>query len=136
MAIVKLGKRPETFPHTVTFPMLEGGEGSIPVTYKYRTRKEFGVFWDELTAGADASTADKASDKATDNPVEKFSLAKLYAKASTKNAQDVLKIITDWGLDAELSIENVQQLNDELPLAVATIVGDYYTAMTTGRLGN
>lgn len=132
MAIVKLGKRPETFPHTVKFPMLEGGEGTVPVTYKYRTRKEFGAFWDELTAGADASTNNSASD----NPIEKFSLAKLYAKSSVKNAQDVLKIITDWGLDEELSIESVQQLNDELPLAVATLVGDYYTAMTTGRLGN
>jgi hypothetical protein len=68
--------------------------------------------------------------------VEKFSLAKIYAKASTKNAQDVLKIITGWGLDVDLDMDSVQQLNDELPLAVATIVGDYYTAMTTGRLGN
>jgi hypothetical protein len=134
MAIVKLGKRPETFSHICKFPMLEGGEGSVPVTYKYRTRKEFGAFWDELTGSSDAVVqADKAD---STNPVEKFSLAKIYAKASTKNAQDVLQIITAWGLDAELSIESVQQLNDELPLAVATIVGDYYTAMTTGRLGN
>lgn len=131
MAIVKLGKRPETFPHTVKFPMLEGGEGAVPVTYKYRTRKEFGALWDEITAGNEAASKSDSTD-----PVEKFSLEKIYAKASVKNAQDVLKIITDWGLDAELSIENVQQLNDELPLAVATIVGDYYTAMTTGRLGN
>ena len=48
----------------------------------------------------------------------------------------MLKIITVWGLDVVLSMDSVQQLNDELPLAVATIVGDYYTAMTTGRLGN
>jgi hypothetical protein len=134
MAIVKLGKRPETFSHTVKFPMLEGGEGTVPVTYKYRTRKEFGAFWDELTGSADAAAQAENADST--NPVEKFSLAKIYAKASTKNAQDVLKIITGWGLSEELSMDSVQQLNDELPLAVATIVGDYYTAMTTGRLGN
>jgi len=134
MAIVKLGKRPETFSHTVKFPMLEGGEGTVPVTYKYRTRKEFGAFWDELTGSADAAAQAENADST--NPVEKFSLAKIYANASTKNAQDVLKIITGWGLSEELSMDSVQQLNDELPLAVATIVGDYYTAMTTGRLGN
>lgn len=134
MAIVKLGKRPETFSHTCKFPMLEGGEGIVPVTYKYRTRKEFGAFWDKLTASTDAAAKSDKPDST--NPVEQFSLAEIYAKASVKNAQDVLQIITAWGLDEELNITNVQQLNDELPLAVATIVGDYYTAMTTGRLGN
>jgi hypothetical protein len=83
-----------------------------------------------------ADAAAQAENADSTNPVEKFSLAKIYAKASTKNAQDVLKIITGWGLSEELSMDSVQQLNDELPLAVATIVGDYYTAMTTGRLGN
>jgi hypothetical protein len=134
MAIVKLGKRPETFSHICKFPMLEGGEGTVPVTYKYRTRKEFGAFWDELTGSTEAAAKSDKPDST--DPVEKFSLAKIYAKASTKNSQDVLKIITGWGLEEELSLESVQQLNDELPLAVATIVGDYYTAMTTGRLGN
>ena len=134
MAIVKLGKRPETFSHICKFPMLEGGEGTVPVTYKYRTRKEFGAFWDELT-GSTESAAKSDKPDSTD-PVEKFSLAKIYAEASTKNAQDVLKIITGWGLADDLNMDTVQQLNDELPLAVATIVGDYYTAMTTGRLGN
>lgn len=138
MSLVKLGARPATFAHTVKIKLLEGGEGLIPVTYKYRTRTEFSEFWDKLTAATSqamqAASPKEGSDAA--DPVEAFSLAKIYAKASTKNAQDVLDIITGWGLDEDLTLDAVMQLNDELPLAVATIVGDYYTASTTGRLGN
>lgn len=131
MSLVKLGSRPATFPHTIKITLLDGSQGVIPVSYKYRTRSEFSEFWDKLTASSEPVTGAAESD-----PVERFSLAKTFAKASHKNAEDVLKIITGWGLDVDLTLDNVMQLNDELPLAITTLVADYFTAMTTGRLGN
>ena len=132
MSKVKLGNRPESFPHTLKFPMLDGTEGVITVDYKYRTRSEFAAFWDRITA-----TSDKAVAAETAGTEEgKRSLAKMFATANKKNAEDVMDMITGWDLDEELSVQNVMQLNDELPQAIATLVGDYYQALTTGRLGN
>lgn len=132
MSKVKLGDRPKSFPHTLKFPMLDGTEGVIPVSYKYRTRSEFAAFWDTITASTDKAVAAEVAG----TEEGKRSLAQMFAKASRKNAQDVLEMLDSWGLDADLSIDSVMQLNDELPQAVATLVGDYYTALTTGRLGN
>ena len=50
---IKLGSRPKSFTRIVKFPMLEGGEGSIECTFKYRTRSEFGVFIDALVESDD-----------------------------------------------------------------------------------
>lgn len=132
MSKVKLGQRPEAFPHTIKFPMLDGTEGVITVQYKYRTRSEFAAFWDRITAASDkAMTAENAGSEEG-----KRSLAKMFATANKKNAEDVLDILKGWDLDEDLNFDNVMQLCDELPQAVAAVVGDYYTALTTGRLGN
>lgn len=130
MAKIKLGARPKSFKRIVKFPMLEGGEGSIEVTYKYRTRKEFGAFIDEWR---DAAVAE--GEKPVD-PDAKFSLSDLYAKTAGSNAEYVLKIAEGWNLDEDFTAANVQQLADEVPAAVAAIMEAYQAAITEGRLGN
>lgn len=132
MSKVKLGNRPTSFAHTIAITLLDGKKGTIPVSYKYRTRTEFAAFWDKITA-----TSDKAAAAEVEQTEEgKRNLAKIFATANRKNAEDVLAMLEGWGLDEELSIDTIMQLNDELPQAIAAIVGDYYGAMTTGRLGN
>ena len=124
---IKLGSRPKSFTRIVKFPMLEGGEGSIECTFKYRTRKEFGEFIDRMIDAAGVKP--KAED-------EKFSMADLMDRTAGQNAQYIMDVLDGWNLDEDLSQANVQQLADELPGAAAAIMETYRTACVEGRLGN
>lgn len=124
---IKLGARPKAFKKAVTFPMLDGSTGSIEVSYKYRTRSEFGAFIDEIM---DAAGQKKSGDD------EKFSMADLMEKTAGANAEYVMRVIDGWNLDEDLTLANVQQLADELPAAVNAIMETYRVAITEGRLGN
>jgi hypothetical protein len=127
MAKIKLGSRPKSFKKTVTFPMLDGTTGRIECQYKYRTRKEFGVFIDTILEAAGQTV--KADD-------EKFSMAALMEKTAGSNADYVMQVLDSWDLDEELSHENVEQLADEVPAAVTAIMETYRIAVSEGRLGN
>ena len=108
--------------------MLDGSEGSIEVTFKYRTRSEFGVFIDSITEAAGIKS--KADEDA------KFSLADLMEKTKESNADYLFKVIEGWNLDEEFTLPNVAQLCDELPGAASAIMETYRLAVTEGRLGN
>lgn len=128
MAIkIKLGTRPKSFPRTVVFPMLEGPDGQIEMSFKYRTREEFGTFVDALVeaAGITATPGD-----------EKFSMAKMLGKTSAANADYVLQIADGWNLDEPFTREAIEQLGNEIPAAVLAIMEDYRSAITEGRKGN
>lgn len=125
---IKLGNRPKNFKKTVTFPMLDGTSGSIEVTYKYRTRSEFGTFIDEIM--------EAAGEKKSRDSDDKFSMAELMEKTAGANADYVLRVLEGWNLDEDLTRENAQQLADELPAAVNAIMETYRVAITEGRLGN
>lgn len=127
MAKIKLGNTPKNFRKTVTFPMLDGTTGSIDITYKYRTREEFGLFIDELMAAAGET-------KRPDN--ETFSMQALMEKTAGSNADYVLKVVDAWNLDEDLTHDNVKQLSDEVPAAVNAIMEAYRIAVTEGKLGN
>jgi hypothetical protein len=126
MSKIKLGQRPQNFKHTVKFPMLDGSEGSIEISYIYRTRSEFGKFIDEVFA---ESKEERPED-------DDFSWTKLMEKTGTANAGYVMRAVDGWNLDVPFTIEHVQQLADELPAAVTAIMDTYRNAITQGRLGN
>jgi hypothetical protein len=142
MAKIKLGNRPKNFTRTVKFPMLEGGEGSIEVTYKYRTRTEFGAFIDRMAEDArkkhDAEQKARAEAEKTDEPApdSTFSMAELMEKTKGSNAAYVLDVADGWNLDEDLNKANVEQLADEIPAAVNAIMETYRVAIMEGRLGN
>lgn len=128
MATVKLGQRPKTFkPVIVTFPMPEGGEGSIEITYHYRTRREFGELIDSLR---------EAAGEAEGAGQEEFSMHALMEKTRDKNAEYLQKCIAGWNLDVAPDIESLRQLCDELPAAASAIMDKYRAAAMEGRLGN
>ena len=114
---IKLGARPKSFTRIVKFPMLEGGEGSIECTFKYRTRSEFGVFIDALLESAGANPKDDG---------EKFSMAELMERTAGQNAKYIMDVLEGCNLDEDLSQANVQQLADELPGAAAAIMEAYH----------
>jgi hypothetical protein len=129
MAKIKLGDRPKSFKRTVKFPMVEGVEGSIEVSFRYRTRKEFGEFIDSLAAASKLKRLVGDDDKP-------FSMTELMEEAAGTNAEYLLAVIDGWNLDEELTAANVQQLSDELPGAAAAIMEAYRAAIVEGRLGN
>lgn len=128
MAKIKLGNRPKSFKRVVTFDMLEGGQGSIDCTFKYRTRSEFGVFIDALMEAAGAKDQQPEG--------EKFSMRELMERTAGANADYILDVLQGWNLDEDLTKPNVQQLTDELPAAAAAIMEAYRTACLEGRAKN
>lgn len=130
MASVKLGQVPKSFKKTVTFPLLDGTEGAITCTFKYRTRKQFGAFLDEMVAAAEATKASKPS--AGGEP----SMADLMDKLADGNAEYILRVLDGWDLADELNAANVQQLSDEMPGAAAAIMEAYRAAIVEGRVKN
>jgi len=130
MAKITLGKPPKSFKRVVKFPMLDGTTGSIECIYKYRTRKDFGIFIDGLLDAA------KAKPETGDDGEVKFSMAELMEKTAGANADYILAILDGWNLDEPLSADTAQQLADELPAAAAAIMETYRAAVQDGRLGN
>ena len=128
MAKIKLGTRPKNFKRTVKVQLLDGTEGSIECSYKYRTRTEFGAFIDSIMEAAGVKP--KADEDA------KFSLKELMEKTKDSNADYILQVVDGWNLDEEFTRENVLQLCDELPGAASAIMETYRLATTEGRLGN
>lgn len=124
MAIIKLGARPKSFKRVVTFPLVEGGEGAIEVSFKYRTRTEFGKFIDSIVSDAQAQGD------------QQFSMADLMERTRDKNAAYLMDVIDGWNLDEPLTRATVEQLCDELPGAATEIMDAYRKATVEGRLGN
>lgn len=124
MAIIRLGARPKSFKRVVTFPLVEGGEGAIEVSFRYRTRTEFGKFIDSIVADAQAQGD------------QQFSMADLMERTRDKNAAYLMDVIDGWNLDEPLTRATVEQLCDELPGAATEIMEQYRKATVEGRLGN
>jgi len=127
MAKITLGQKPKAFKRQVSFPMLDGTTGQIEMTFRYRTRSEFGTFIDEMLADAGREK--------TPNP-DDFSMHDLMSKTAEANADYVIKVAEGWDLQDEFTRANVVQLSDEVPAAVLSIMEAYKTAITEGRLGN
>jgi hypothetical protein len=125
MAKIKLGNRPKSFKHAITTQLPDGSQGSIEVSYIYRTRTEFGALLDELR-GAETAPAKGRSAPSL----------KVQTEARDSDVRFIMSIIDGWNLDVELSREAVEQLWDELPGVAAQILGDYSAAIFEGRLGN
>ena len=126
MASIKLGNRPKTFkPVTIKVPLPDGEEGIMQVTYKYRTRTDFGKLIDTIFKDAGEKRADGD-----------FSMGDLMEKTRDKNAEYLLQCVEGWNLDEPVSLESLRQLSDELPAVSAAIMEQYRTAALEGRLGN
>lgn len=130
MAKIILGKRPKNFKKQIKVPMLEGGEGTVEVSYVYRTRTEFGAFVDELFSAAGVKPASQSDEDI------KFNLEEALKRTRDTNADYIMKIMDGWNLDVDFSRDSVVQLCDELPGAALAIIDSYRLAVTEGRLGN
>jgi hypothetical protein len=127
MPTIKLGARPTSFARTVKTKDIDGSDLLIPVTFKYRTRKEYGAWIDTLPA--QPTTADAVVDG-------KFSAEKYIELVSAWNANKIAQCVDSWGLDVPFDAEAIKQLCDESPAAAEAVIGEYQAASIEGRLGN
>lgn len=125
---IKLGQRPESFKKTVEFTMLDGEQGEIEMVFKYRTRKEFGDFFDKIFA----INGERAEKRVSDADY----MSSLMTAGGDKNATYILDIATGWNLDIPFNRANIEQMCDEMPGAAVAIMQGYYSAVTEGRLKN
>ena len=142
---IKLGNRPKSFKRIVKFGLIEGGEGSIECTFKYRTRTEFGIFVDKLVAKAQAKQSEEdqaaaaaaATESGDDKAVQDApTMERIMSKTSHANADYLMDVLEGWCLDVPLTLDNARIFADEYPAACMAIMEDYRAASTEGRLGN
>jgi hypothetical protein len=132
MAKITLGKRPVSFFRTVSEKLVDGTDGEIGITYRYRTRKEFAALLDEFfgaqTAPADEAPADQPEAEApAPVPVPK-TIADVTQDNLEANVDYILKIAIGWDLPDDFC--------DEQPALALKIMTDYRRAINEGRLGN
>jgi hypothetical protein len=130
-ANIKLGARPKTFARNVKTTDLDGADLLIPVTYKYRTLKEYGAWIDTLAP--EPTTADGV---VGEDGNKKFSAEAYVEKKSDWQTTKILQLLDSWGLDVAFDRANVKQLCDESPAAAEAIIEEYRAAIIEGRLGN
>jgi hypothetical protein len=137
---IKLGARPKSFKREVTFPILEGESGSMEVTFKYRTRKEFAQLNDDMQATAQAAgETEIAKLKATaeaGEEIKPLTQLEMHEHTVALQADYLMQVVEGWNLDVPFNREAVEQLIDEVPGAIVAINTAYRTAITEGRLGN
>jgi len=137
MAKISLGKRPANFHHRIKVTLLDGSTGEIRMLFKYRTRKQFGEFLDELFQEA------KLQPESLEPVDMEAAMALALAKVVDQNAAFIMKVAEGWDLSdpdtgepTEFSQAKVEQLCDELPGVAMAIIGAYRAAVSEGRLGN
>lgn len=120
------GDRPDTITAPVSFVRITGAVFEMDCQFKYRTRKEFGALWDEV------------SDAQAPQPVdgEKFSFASLADRGLDFTVERTLKYLSGWGLDIELDKASLRQLCDEEPNAAPAFWEAYRAALVDGRVKN
>lgn len=127
MAKITLGDAPKSFKRKVKFTLVDGSESDITLSFKYRTRKQFGEFIDKMMSDA----------KATAAPAEaEFSMHTLMDKTGEANAAYILDVAEGWDLGDEFNAANLARLSDMYPAAAVAIMDSYRLAITEGRLGN
>ena len=125
--IIKLGNRPKNFKEievAVTLP--DGTEGVIPITYKYKTKAEFGAWQDAIVASAAPQPDGEAP-----------SWESIYRQAGERSADMLLDIVHAWGLDVPLSRESIIELEADCGAAVIpALFKAFGAACREGRLKN
>jgi hypothetical protein len=129
---IKLGAKPVAFaPKPVTFPMPDGTEGVITIEFKYRTRREYGQFLDEVSSGTS-----RAAQVPAGEDVGRAEAA--FSSGVDFDAEMLLGCVHAWDLteDGKPKLDVCRELVDELTAGSTAILSAYRQIVTEGRLGN
>jgi hypothetical protein len=116
---IKLGVTPADVKFSVTFAMPDGADGVIEATAAALTRKELAKRVDELRVKADGLKAET-------------SLAVAVQQSDEAVADFLAGVLKSWDVEAELTMETLTQLVNELPAAGTALVEGYQKAVFEG----
>lgn len=144
--IVKLGKRPAHFKEiSVAITLPDGTDAVIPVTFKYKTKPEFGAWQDSVIGAKPDAPKPAEPEKVADEPdaekkvadAPKISWEQMYVAAGDRSAEILLDIIHAWGLDVPLSKDAILELEADCGAgAIPALFEAFGKACREGRLGN
>ena len=124
-AKITLGKTPETFkPATVHFELPDGSKGAIEVTYKYRTREQYGEF------------VDQTAQSVHDAIVGGTGVSSTITAGIASDAEMLVGCVASWDLGEPVTAEVARQLSNEYPAVVNALLGGYRRVIAEGHLGN
>lgn len=127
---VTLGSRPKSFKQTIKVQLHDAEEGEIVVSFRYRTRKEYGQLIDELVERSRASVNVAAEG-------DEARVMELALRSRTAmQVEHLMEIMDGWNLDKPFDRAHVEQLNEELPGLAQAIIDRYQQSSIEGRLGN
>lgn len=129
MPKIKLGAPPKTFPHTVTYALLEGGDDCIKLQYRYRDRIEYADFIAALFPNLETGKPAVESGSGYD-------IRGVVVKDLQRSVDHIMGAVVSWDLDDEVSAANVARFVKEFPGAAQAVIDDYRTAIVEGRTKN
>jgi hypothetical protein len=137
---IKLGNNPKDFKRPVHVVKFDGAKDSITFTFIYRDKRQFAALLDERAGATRAKdeaavAAAKELDDAGGTPAP-VSIHDNYLEWSKDSAEKVLQIANAWDLSEPLSVENLQQLEDEFPGALEEIQSVYQKSVAEVRVKN
>lgn len=143
---IKLGNNPTEFKRPVHVVKFDGAKDSISFTFRYLTKRQFAEVLDERAA-AERMAADEevarlkaiqadAEERGVEAVLPPASALDGYLNWSKQQAEYILQIASGWDLSDELSVENLQQLEDEFPGALDEIQSVFKKAITDVRVKN
>lgn len=139
MAII-LGNNPKDFQRPVEIVKFGGAKDSISFTFIYRNKREFAALIDERAAVArakEAANEEEAEARKERNEKDPaLSVEGRYLIWTKEQAEQVLEIASRWDLKDEMTVENLQQLEDEFPGALESIQAVYQKAVAEIRVKN
>lgn len=143
---IKLGNNPVDFKRPVHVVKFNGDKDSITFTFRYMDKRKFAAMIDERVAvermAADAEVARlkaiqaDAEEKGVEAILPPVSALDEYLKWSKQQAEYILQLASGWDLTDELSVENLQQLEDEFPGALDEIQNVFKKSITDVRVKN
>lgn len=143
---IKLGNNPVDFKRPVQVIKFNGDKDSISFTFRYMNKRAFAAMIDERIAAermiADAEIASlkaiqaEAEEKGVEAVVPPVSALDQYLKWSKREAEYILQIASGWDLTDDMSVENLQQLEDEFPGALDEIQNVFKKSITDVRVKN
>ncbi len=137
-----LFKRPEFIEAVVIFPLPDGTEAKLACKFQYRTRKEFGALWDEISASANDLAKPKPRAKSKGKEVEPealdvFTYEGMIQRGTELNAENSLKYLKGWPEELpKLTKEALMQLFDEVASANGAFWNTYSRLCAGGVSGN
>lgn len=148
---IKLGNNPKDFKRAVQIINFSGVKESITFTFLYRSKRDYAVLLQEYSEAERAKhekeiaklkalkAEQERREKGEDVPaadLPSITVLDDYVEWTAVEARKVLQLATAWDLTDELTLENLQQLEDEFPGSLETIQASYRSAVAEVRVKN